>query len=309
MQKKNPSTVELLARLEKYKPLTLIGAGESVSHQAATEAFEALFSPAPTGVQLDDTYIYVNQYQLEQAMQLVANWFGFTTKSSGSDINCGCGKTHKQKLIDKKIKQQESMSFVEVGVVDNSRKRKRTSPSQIDCPFLVKISKITSMVPKGVKPTKINTPVKITFANFEHNHPLNKAMLIKAKRATGQYSISPEVCLALLKLTRAGPIPTITLRTYLQGQFPSTMKITATTICNIKMKCCKLEQTFNKPEDIPGSELKRVFDSSSLEMAPEHWYQNPNMEKIFDEAMMEQLAGPKHMGYTIQIPQQTSIDW
>jgi hypothetical protein len=139
--------------------------------------------------------------------------------------------------------------------------------------------------------SKAETPVKITFANFNHNHPLTKEMLIKALRSCHQYTISEEACLFLMKLMQAGPIPTMTIRAYLQEHVPKSQQVTATQVCNFRQKVSKLMSKYTDVNQIPYSHIKRVFDPSSLELAEEGWCYDPKMADIFQEAMVEVLVG------------------
>ena len=82
----------------------------------------------------------------------------------------------------------------------------------------------------------------ITHTAFSHNHQLTKKLLIKAKIATHQYTIHPEVQLSLLQMMEAGPILTNTLRNFIQKQFPENVNITAQMICNVRMQVQRLKK-------------------------------------------------------------------
>ena len=43
------------------------------------------------------TFVWLNKYQLEETVQTVANWLGFTTRNSASLIFCACGTGHQSR--------------------------------------------------------------------------------------------------------------------------------------------------------------------------------------------------------------------
>ena len=112
-------------------------------------------------------------------------------------------------------------------------------------------------------------------------------MLVRAKMACSQYAIPTAVCEAIFTLLQSGPIPTITLRNYLAPQLPSSFKVDSTFIFNFKMKMKRLEIKYCNKGGVPLAELRKIFHPKSLEEAPEFWYNDPCMEAIFRDAMME----------------------
>ena len=92
-----------------------------------------------------------------------------------------------------------------------------------------------------VRPTKGNDGirredclVKVTTISLSPNLHLNRRMLIKAKQATNQYSISSKVARKILEMINPGPLPTKTLGKILQKQVPPTMNISSVMDCNAK---------------------------------------------------------------------------
>ena len=51
--------------------------------------------------------------------------------------------------------------------------------------------------------------------------------------------------------------------------------------------------------NIPGNEIKRIFDPSSLEVAPEDWESNPVFASIYLDAMSEVVCGNDPKEFTI----------
>ncbi len=80
---------DIESKMAPYKPKDiLLGDGE-VEESVAEAAFLAIFAPTP-----GQTFVWVNQYQVEQATRIVASWYGFAISSSAQTIFCSCGKPH-----------------------------------------------------------------------------------------------------------------------------------------------------------------------------------------------------------------------
>ena len=77
----------------------------------------------------------------------------------------------------------------------------------------------------------------------------------------------------------------------MQEQYPPTQKHTSAMICNLCMKMKKLEMEHPNINDIPGVTVRRLFDLSSMEHAPEKYYQDPVMSEIYAASIIEALAG------------------
>ena len=133
-------------------------------------------------------------------------------------------------------------------------------------------------------------PVKVTNFNFTHNHSLTKGMLIKAKKGSHQYSISIPVCQKIMEMMDVGPVPTKTLRGFLQKQYPPTVKISSAMVFNVRLKVKRLQMK-HYGDHIPGNEIRKVFQDDSLEMSPENWDSDPIFADIYHKAMMEVLNG------------------
>ena len=93
--------------IKKVEPIQFYTAGDVVPEQIANEAFDKLLSFLK-----EEEYHFVNQYQLEQSLRLVATWYGFTTKNDGNAIRCGCSKSYKARKADKKKRDAESTNFM-----------------------------------------------------------------------------------------------------------------------------------------------------------------------------------------------------
>ena len=59
----------------------------------------------------------------------------------------------------------------------------------------------------------------------------------------------------------------------MREQYPPTQRITSAMIRNLRMKMKKLETEHPDINDIPGVTVRRLFDLSSMEHAPENYYQ------------------------------------
>ena len=273
---------ELLSKLEARRPTNTFKAGDVVPPPQFLSAFTALFSPPARHIKGE--YEYENVHQVTQAVRLVAHWYGFGIKLHGTTISCCCSLSSKQKAAKAKEHCQSSSTFAELESAKSMRNRE--SLSQINCPFFIKVS------PKKVQGSSRETQrVRITAVCFQHNHPLNKDTVISSRMGCHQYSIPLQACITLVSLSRHGPIPTITLRGYLQDLYPTTVKVTATMVANLRVKLKKINIEFPKSEDVPGSSLRRLFDPSSLEVAQENVFDDPVMAKIYEEAMVDQLIG------------------
>ena len=80
-------------------------------------------------------------------------------------------------------------------------------------------------------------PVPVSAGNFSHNHHLTKGLLIKANMSTYKYAITPEVANSIVKMLNSSPLLTSTMRNFLQDNvYPDTMRITSTTVINIKTR-------------------------------------------------------------------------
>ena len=124
--------------LQKVEPFELYTAGDVVPEQIANTAFDKLLS-----LFKQEDYHFVNQYQLEQSLRLVATWYGFTTKNDGHAIRCGCSKSYKVRNADKKKLAADSTNFMfDPSQADSKKKRNITKISSLDCPFLVHCSPI-----------------------------------------------------------------------------------------------------------------------------------------------------------------------
>ena len=71
----------LMDILEKFEPSQTYTAGDVVPEQIDNKAFHKLL----TFLQRIN-FEFVNQYELEQTLRLVASWYGFTTKNDGNTI-------------------------------------------------------------------------------------------------------------------------------------------------------------------------------------------------------------------------------
>ena len=171
------------------------------------------------------------------------------------------------------------------------KKKRRDAISDIECPMNVKWSNITRAV-KGDGIAKANRPVKVTSTFLEHNHNLNKKFLLKSKIAAKEYSISIPVARKILEMMDSGPLPTKTLRCFLQKQVPSYMKISSTMVFNDRAKAKMLRRKFGAdPAHFPTEEVRRVFHENSLKNAPSDWASEQIYADVYKESMIEVLSG------------------
>ena len=188
----------------------------------------------------------------------------------------------KSKRADEILRTVSTFADIE----SEPKKRKRESPSHMDCPFFIKVS------PKRTQGSNRETErVRITNVCLHHNHDLNKDTVISSRMACHQYSVPLSACITLHQLSRHGPIPTITLRGYLQDLFPNSVHVTSLMVANLRAKLKKIHIVYPKSEDVPGSSLRKIFDPSSLEVAQENVFDDPIMANIYEEAMIEVLTG------------------
>jgi hypothetical protein len=283
-KKKTWLTPEIMTMISPHKP-TQVSAGQSVDNSVAEKIMHDIFAPKE-----NKTFVWLNKYQLEETVQTVANWLGFTTRNSASLIFCACGTGHQSR--SKKGSTVDNEDFYNQGSLvlcdnNNVKKRKRTALSSLGCPFQILVSHAFKEERNFKKEDK---QVKVTACNFSHNHPLNKNMLIKAKRTCHQYMIPLEACETVMKMMEDGPVPVTTLRNFLKRFVPSSQVISAAMIFNFRVKCKMLRDKYGSLEAISHDDMQRVFDPSSMETAPEHWDSNPIFSKMFKDAMRESMT-------------------
>ena len=208
--------------------------------------------------------------------------YGFTLRYSGWQIFCACGKSHQQ------LKSNDDPLTSDLG---SGSKRKRANVSDLECPFFISASPVIRPVAKdGI--SKKDRVCKVTGMELDHNHPLSKKMLVQAKQATKKYTIAPTVLRKIMEMMESGPLPTKTLRTFMQKQYPEMLVITSTMVCNVRMKVKYLLRKYgNSLNDVPSYEINRVFHPNSLEVAPQDWDNDPTFAKVYKDAMMEVLSG------------------
>ena len=80
---------DIEAKIAQYKPDSMVLSNNDVDHDAAENAFMSIFALAQ-----GSTFVWFNQYQLEQTARKVARWYGFAISSSSHNIYCSCGKPH-----------------------------------------------------------------------------------------------------------------------------------------------------------------------------------------------------------------------
>ncbi len=188
---------DIEAKIALYKPNSMVLSNNDVDHNVDENAFVSIFAPAQ-----GSTFVWFNQYLLEQTARKVAGWYGFAISSSSHNSYCSCGKPHVPKPKKGPI-GDDNVHDIDNGLEDKTNKRNRTAISSIGCPFKICVSHIKKA---DMSLKKINKPVKLTTFNMKHNHSLNKQMLIKAKMATFQYKFPPGSCQTMLNLINDGPI-------------------------------------------------------------------------------------------------------
>ncbi len=266
-----------------YKPNSTLLSNNDVDHNVAKDAFMSIFAPKQ-----GSTFVWFNQYQLEQTLRKVAGWYGFAISSSSHTMHCSCGKPHTQKT-NKGNSSDDDFQGINDEMESYKKKRNRISVSSIDCPFKIYVTHIKKK-DKSLK--KIDKPVKVTTFNFDHNHPLNKQMLIKAKMATFQYVIPTEACHTMLNLIKDGPVHPQHVRSFIKRFYPSSQAVNGAMMFNFRLRCKELQNKYGSLSNVPPDKAHSVFDPSSLELAPEHWDTNPIYSQVFKDAMQEVLVGP-----------------
>ena len=116
---------------------------------------------------------------------------------------------------------------------------------------------------------------------------------MKTKKTTGKYSVlSPDVVAHIFKMISSGPIPTLTLRAYLQEHvYPDTMQITSAMAMNIKAQVLRLHQKYGGVSaSVSMKDMRSVFHKRSLEYAPQDRYTDPIYAKVFKQSMAEVLS-------------------
>jgi hypothetical protein len=273
-------TDDLKESLDQHSPSQIVTANDEADEVEMVNAFSSVFRSGSE---------WQNMYQLHEAVNYLGNMFGFTTRYSGWKIICACAQTHQQ-VKKKSLADTPNFGFT-APMEASSKTRNRHSISELNCPMHVNCTPLVRHV-KGDTFRKQDKIVKITGTSFHHNHPLTKQMLIKAKKASHQYTIRPEVLRKTIELLSSGPVPTLTLRNFLQNQYPPTLKITSVMVCNVRMQVKALQLKYgNNTNNIPSEQISRAFSQKSLETAPEDWDSNPVLAGIYQEAMMEVLAG------------------
>ncbi len=164
--RQNWLTDELTEMLDQHKPSVMISADSPVNEDEMKAAFNAAFEDSS----------WKNSYQLHQAVNYLGDMYGFTTSVSGYRIFCSCGRSHRRK----KSKNKEDGSI--------SKKRNRIVISDMECDWYIN-SRCVSRPVKGDNIPRHERAVMVTTMSLDHNHTLNKGLLMKAKKATHKYSL------------------------------------------------------------------------------------------------------------------------
>lgn len=282
--KRNYLTPEILSKLEPHKISPI--PNTDINVDTAAFAFSSIFE--------DKSIEWANAYQIQQTADLLASWHGFTIRPSGFHLICGCGQTHKQKKNENEKHWQimnETEKQSDISEQFSKKRARVTLGDSLKCEFVIKIAPMTQE--KGLD--KHQRPVYVKSIQPMHNHPLNKHLMMKAKKSSHQYNINLDSCLNIAKMMHAGPIPSVTIRNYIQNAYPTSQVISTAMVCNIRMKCKKLMMDCNNdPNAIPGSEIMKIFDVNSMESAPEDWELNPVFSQIYYDAMCEVCTGDSH---------------
>ncbi len=96
----------------------------------------------------------------------------------------------------------------------------------------------------------------------------------------------PKAC-HMLNLMKDGPIHPLHLRNFLKSI--QVVRQSLHKWCSIFLKCKELQNKYNSLGNVPPDKANAVFNTSSLESAPEHWDTNPIYSKVVKDAMQEVL--------------------
>ena len=260
-------TQETVDMLNEHGPSSTTHHGTEDDCHSGVAAFESVFAEKSQ---------WRNTFQAYQAANYLGDMYGVTFRMEGYRIFCACGKSWKDKKKDMK-----SAEFGFVAEEDDTKKRKRQKVSDLNCPFFINTVPVVRPT-KGDGIKKYDREVSVSSTCFSHNHPMTKRMLIRAKKATNKYAISPDVMRKVMEMLDAGPVPTKTLRNFLQKQYPNTVKVTSVMVNNVRMKAKLLERQYgNDPQFIPNNVLARTFSPNSMEVAPENWDSDPTFYNIY----------------------------
>ena len=188
-------TSEVISFLEQYYPKTINNANEDVNMEDPEAAFNRAF-----GGPFESRLKWENSYQLSQAINHLGDMYGFTTHVSGMKIFCACGQSHRQQKV---AKQAHDFGFNDP---HDQKKRKANPVSALMCPFEINSSFIKKPS-KGDGIPRESREVRVTSMNINHNHRLNKKSLIKAKKVTHKYAITPQVGAKLVEMMDSSPLP------------------------------------------------------------------------------------------------------
>ena len=285
-----------MARLETQKPTVIFNAGDKIPPDLSQRAFASLFIPTEGKRIGKPAVTYSSAYELEAAVRHVARWYGFTTRSDGRVIICACSKT--SKVVKREKEQSKELSSLLGMPIENecTKRRNRVAVSSVACPFRISYSRIKG---QGNLP-KAEAEVHVTNVNFSHSHELSAEMLVKQSKACYQYTIPPHVCRTIVGLMASGPVSVMTLRNYYQSQLPPGTSVTSMMIVNLRMKCRLLEMQYGETSAVPTEQLARVFDPSSLEVAPQSWNDDPVMKGILHDCLVDAWTGdPRDQEFAI----------
>ena len=175
----------------------------------------------------DSKTIFENPKFLRDKVRSIANSFGFEVAAQGLSLQCthhdeGKGRTTARK------KRQEGLS---------PSKLRQWKTNRCGCPFSINFARAR---------TKRNSDapeksVKITKANFMHGGgclPSQQQLVLDRKRSgTHDVTVKEETLKQLVNLVLKNKnIPARIMRNHMKPLYPAGFDITATDICNMKMK-------------------------------------------------------------------------
>ncbi len=95
----------------------MVLSNDEINHIAAEAAFVAILPPKP-----GETFVWLNQYQVEQTARKVPSWYGFDLSSHAQNIFCSCSKSHSSQAKKGPISDNKFYGICED---DKEEKKKR----------------------------------------------------------------------------------------------------------------------------------------------------------------------------------------
>ncbi len=188
-------------------------------------AFVSIFS-----TKQGSSFVWFNQYQVEQTARKVTDWYGLAMSRSSCTNFCVCGKQHALQPNQGPI-SNKNFHGISDGIEDEKIKNKIALLS-IGCPFKFCVIHMK----KEDKCEKTKKPVSFCIPHQTQSY-IEQADFDQILDGNLQILNPPKACHTMLTLIKDGPIHPLHLRNFLKRYYPGSQAVTAQMMFNFCMKC------------------------------------------------------------------------